>query len=396
MILHPLLAALRCLLLPALFSALLLTSCSPDDRRTAEEGGAPAAEAAWQESRIAHAQNFTLEYHPGYKLLQVKQPFPGAIRPYTYLLLPRGQALPEGVAADAVVRIPVQRLISLSTTHLPALDMLGETNTLVGFAQAEFISSPAQRQRLEGGQLTNIGSTQGMSPEQLLALQPDLIMAFGMGPDDGSLQLLHRTGVPVVLNADFLETSPLGRAEWIKFMAAFFNREQQADSVFGQIAHRYDSLKSLTRGVQQRPGVFSGLVYGDVWYMPGGQSWAAQFLADAGADYLWADTESAGSLPLPFEGVYGRAHAAPFWINVADTPSLRALAAADERYTRFRAWQQGQVYTYSRRKNPGGGLEYLELGYARPDLVLADLIRILHPELLPHHALYFYQQLPQE
>jgi iron complex transport system substrate-binding protein len=216
-----------------------------------------------------------------------------------------------------------------------------------------------------------------------------------MGPDDGSLQVLQRTGVPVLLNADFLETSPLGRAEWVKFTAALLNREREGDSIFQQIVHRYDSLKGLAGGVQERPQVFSGIVYGDVWYMPGGKSWAAQFLADAGADYLWRETESAGSLPLPFEGVYARAHQAPFWINVADTRSLAALAAADNRYRRFRAWQQGQVYTYTNKTNPGGGLEYLELGYARPDLVLADLIKILHPELLPDCSLYFYQRLPE-
>jgi iron complex transport system substrate-binding protein len=381
-------------LLSLAFLALLTTTaCNSDRQRAAEQ--AVAGESSWQETSLQHAQNFEIDYQPGYKLLRVQQPYPGATRPLTYLLLPHGQPLPEGVKADAVVRIPVQRIISLSTTHLPALDMLGDADKLVGFAQAQFISSPAQRQRLQQGALTDIGSPQGLSAEQLLSLQPDLIMAFGMGPDDGSLQVLQRTGVPVLLNADFLETSPLGRAEWVKFTAALLNREREGDSIFQQIVHRYDSLKGLAGGVQERPQVFSGIVYGDVWYMPGGKSWAAQFLADAGADYLWRETESAGSLPLPFEGVYARAHQAPFWINVADTRSLAALAAADNRYRRFRAWQQGQVYTYTNKTNPGGGLEYLELGYARPDLVLADLIKILHPELLPDYSLYFYQRLPE-
>ncbi|AHM62130.1 Fe3+-hydroxamate ABC transporter periplasmic protein [Flammeovirgaceae bacterium 311] len=388
-------AAGRCLITPLLLAfTLTYWSCRPNSTER-ENTETNINSAAWQSTPIQYAKTFELEYREGYKLIHVKQPYPGATRPYTYLLLPHGQPQPDSVEADAVVRIPVQRIISLSTTHLPALDMLGESNKLTGFAQSEFITSPAQRLRLEQGELTDIGSTQGLSPEQILSLQPDLIMAYGMGPDDGTLQVLHRTGVPVLLNADFLENNPLGRAEWIKFTAALLNREKEADSVFNQIVHRYDSLTALTKDVAQRPEVFSGIVYGDIWYMPGGRSWAATFLADAGANYLWGETAESGSVPLSLEQVFAKAHDAPFWINTADFSSLQAIAAADERYKRFRAWQQGQVYTYINKISPTGGNEYLELGYARPDMVLADLIKILHPELLPKHELYFYKQLPK-
>lgn len=370
-------------------------SCQSD--RTAEEQTpVAAASARWDSTTLLHAKAFSLEYKAGYKLMRVNQPYPGATRPYTYLLLPHGQAIPEGVKAEAVVRIPVQRIISLSTTHLPALDMLQQSDKLAGFPQTNLITSPVQRRRIARGELTDLGSSQGLSAEQIISLQPDLIMAYGMGPEDGTLQVLDRTGVPVLLNADFLETDPLGRAEWIKFTAALLNKEKAADSVFQQIKQRYDSLKSLTAKVKQRPAVFSGIVYGDTWYMPGGKSWAAQFLADAGAHYLWEDSDNAGSLPLSFEAVFARAHQAPYWINVADMSSLSALAAADSRYKRFRAWQEGRVYTFTNKVNATGGNEYLELGYARPDMVLADLIRILHPDLLPDHAFYFYQKLPRE
>ncbi|WP_224999607.1 ABC transporter substrate-binding protein [Cesiribacter sp. SM1] len=382
------------LLLPLILSLVLTHwSCRPE-RSEKETSELSNSTAAWHRTQTEYAQTFELEYGDGYKLIHVKQPYPGATRPYTYLLLPHGQPQPDSIMADAVVRVPVQRIISLSTTHLPALDMLGESDKLTGFAQAGFISSPAQRSRLEQGALTDIGSTQGLNPEQILSLQPDLIMAYGMGPDDGTLQVLDRTGVPVLLNADFLETSPLGRAEWIKFTGALLNKEREADSVFQQIVHRYDSLKSLTQNVAQRPEVFSGIVYGDIWYVPGGKSWAAQFLADAGASYLWSDTEASGSVPLSFEQVFAKAHDAPYWINTADFSSLQALTAADERYKRFRAWQQEQVYTYTNKINNTGGNEYLELGYARPDMVLADLIKILHPELMEGHELYFYKRLP--
>ncbi len=375
---------------------LLLTLFGCQSDRPAEEQAQGAAPVTWDSTTIQYAQAFEIEYQEGYKLIRVKQPYPGATRPYTYLLLPHGQSQPKEVTADAVVRIPVQRIISLSTTHLPALDMLQQSDKLVGFAQTNLISSPVQQRRIKQGTLSDIGSTQGLNPEQILSLQPDLIMAYGMGPDDGTLQVLHRTGVPVLLNADFLENDPLGRAEWIKFMAALLNKEKEADAVFLDIRQRYDSLKDLTAEVQQRPHVFSGVVYGDTWYMPGGESWAAQFLADAGAHYLWQNAPGTGSLPLSFEEVYAKANKAPYWINAANMTSLSALAAADSRYKYFRAWQEGQVFTYINKVSPTGGNEYLELGYARPDMVLADLIGILHPELLPTHELYFYKKLSLE
>lgn len=381
-----------------LFTALalsLLWSCDsgqPDN----VSANAESAGTDFHETRIEYAQQFSIAYEDGYKLIEVLQPYPGAEKGFRYLLLPRGQEAPAGITADAVVQIPVKEMVSLSTTHIPALDMLEAEEVLTGFPTTDLISTPTMRRRIDEGEIRELGAANGLNIEGLMELSPDLVMAYGMGPQDKSLRSLERTGIPVVLNADYMEQNPLGRAEWIKFMAAFLNKEKAADSIFTHIKNRYDSLASLTENIAERPTVFSGLVYSGTWYMPGGKNWSAQFFSDAGGDYLWSDNSETGSLQLSFESVFERAHDADYWIGVGNIPSLRALAEADSRYSKFKAWKEGQVYTYTARLGEKGGNEYLELGYSRPDMVLADLIKILHPELLPGYEMYFYERLKPE
>ena len=365
-----------------------------------EEGSASASaivgDTTFYKTSIEHARQFRIEYGDGYKIIEVLQAFPGAEKGFRYLLLPRGMETPEGVKADAIVRIPVKEMVSLSTTHIPALDMLGATNVLSGFPGTDLVSSASMRRRIDEGKVQDLGSASGINIEKLLESSPDLVMAYGMGPQDKSLRSLEKTGIPVVLNADYMEQSPLGRSEWIKFTAAFLNKEKEADSVFSSIKNRYDSLAALTANVEEKPAVFSGVVYNGTWFMPGGKSWASVFLADAGANYLWSNNEETGSLQLSFEAVLDKAQQAPYWIGAANYPSLEALAKADSRYQYFEAWQQGRVFTYTAREGATGGNEYLELGYSRPDIVLADLIKILHPELLPAYEMYFYERLKKE
>lgn len=382
-------------LLISIVTLLLFWACNG---RQKENSGSKAinSSSAFHETSIDYARQFRIEYADGYKLLEVLQPWPGAETGYRYLLLPHGAEKPAGVEADAVVRIPVTEMVCLSTTHIPALDMLDASHVLKGFPTTDFISSPSMRRRIEAGQVRELGASNSLNIEALMELSPDMVMAYGMGPQDKKLRSLERSGIPVVLNADFMEQSPLGRAEWIKFTAAFLNREQEADSVFSFIKNRYDSLATLTAGIHERPSVFSGVVYNGTWFMPGGKNWAAQFFSDAGADYLWSENNESGSLQLSFESVFDKAHDADLWIGAANYPSLRALAEADNRYSRFEAWKKGQVYTYTARLGETGGNEYLELGYSRPDIVLADLIRIIHPELLPGYEKYFYEKLTTE
>jgi len=201
-------------------------------------------------------------------------------------------------------------------------------------------------------------------------------------------------GFKPVVNASHMETTPLGRTEWIKFIAAFFNKEAEAECVFDDIVNRYEAMAEKTRTVSRRPTVFGGVAWRGTWYMPGGASYHARFLADAGADYLWRDDNYVGSKPVAIETVFERARDAEFWVDTKMCASLEELLAVDERYGLFASFRAGKVFNNDARVTREGGNDYWETGVARPDLVLADLISIFHPKLIPDHERIWYRQLP--
>jgi iron complex transport system substrate-binding protein len=302
---------------------------------------------------------------------------------------------PPADTGDAlVIEVPVNRIVAMTMTQLPHLSELGVLDTLVGVDSFLYINNPDVRKKIEAGELVEIGSGGQVNVEQALDLQPDLIMTYGVGnPEYDAHPKLLEANLKVVLDSEYMETSPLGRAEWIKFTAAFFNREAQATRVYSTIAGRYKEMAAKARSAATRPTVFTGAPYKGTWYMPGGKSYVAQLLADAGANYLWADDTSTGSQPLSFEEVFERARNADFWLNAGMWKSLADAKVEDERLTRFAAFQKGNVFNNNKRLNENGGNDYWETGVTNPHLVLADLIKIFHPELLPDHELYFYQQL---
>ena len=188
----------------------------------------------------------------------------------------------------------------------------------------------------------------------------------------------------------------MGRTEWLKFTAAFFNAEALAEKRFADIVAQYQQYAALVQDVPtgQRPTVFGGSLWRDTWHVAGGKSYPAQLIDAAGGAYLWADDDSEGSLPLDFEAVYEKAHAADVWLTMRNEwHSLAEVQAADERYVAFAAFASGRVYNANARLNAHGGNDYWENGLIEPHIVLADLIKIIHPDLLPEHALKFYKKL---
>ncbi|MBI5669584.1 MAG: ABC transporter substrate-binding protein [Chloroflexi bacterium] len=347
-----------------------------------------------QKVTITSATGFNVEYFNNYKLVTVSTPWQGAEEPVQYVLVQCGTPAPDNVDVP-VIEVPVQRFVSMSTTFIPHIVTQGLLDRVVAVDTVGYTSNEAVLARHEAGDLPEVGSGgSGTDPniELLVDLEPDLVMTQKFSPDDKGFALIEQAGLPVVLNADFLDTSPLGQAEWGKFIALFFNTEAVAEETFAGVKARYEDLKARTANVDNRPSVFANTPFGDTWYMPGGKSYLAQLLADAGADYLWSDDESTGSLFLDFETVFDRAAEADFWVNVVHT-SLDSLIAADERFADFAAVQAGNVYTNNARSNANGSSEYYETGVANPDVILANLVKIFHPDLLPEHDLYYYKQL---
>lgn len=293
------------------------------------------------------------------------------------------------------VQVPIQSMVALSATHVALAEALGAGDGILGVTQRTHLYSPGIRQAIEAGQVLEVAPGGNLNPEAALGLSPDLVMASVTGAADlAPYEVLQRAGIPVLVNAEWRESSPLGRAEWIRVMGALLGKQAQADSMFRRVESAYHQLRALVDTVAQRPVVFRGLGYQGVWYVPAGDSYAAGLMRDAGADYPWQDAPGQGSLPLDFEAVYPRAMAADFWLHAGAHTRLSELRAVDSRLARFPAVQRGRVYNPVRRMHPDGGNDYWETGTLRPDRVLADLIHIFHPERLPDHQLYYYLRLP--
>jgi iron complex transport system substrate-binding protein len=344
-----------------------------------------------------YASDVEVMYYPHYKIVRLMV---DGVQ-FEYVLLQCGTPTPEmfegtEIIDYQVIEVPVRSVITLSATFIPALDIIGELDAVVGLDESDYIYNPALRERADAGDLTEVGSME-LNVETVLDLDADLVLAnpFGLIGSDVYSQIVGG-GVPIALNADYLETTPLGRAEWIKLIALFFNREAEANAHFDGVAERYAALTTLAGEAAERPTVLVNGMFDGTWFVAGGQSYIARLIADAGGAYAWADDEAAGGVPLDFESVVERAADANVWLNPNFWFTLADGLAEDERYAEFAAFQNGQVYNNIRRVTPLGGNDYYEGALANPDLLLADLIAIFHPDLLPEHELVYYVQLPAE
>lgn len=344
---------------------------------------------------VTHA-SFSVEYFDNYKLVSVNDPWLGAEQSFQYLIVQCGTPAPDGYGDLPVIEVPVSTIVALSTTYLPQLESLGRLDRLVAVDSGLWTTTEAVQERVAAGDVIEVGMGTAINVEQLLDLDPDLIMSFGIGsPEYDSYPMLMDAGLPVVLNGDFVEQEPLGRTEWIKFLALFFNLESEAQAIFSAIEQEYEEVAALAASADNRPTVFLSSVYDGTWWMAGGGSYMAQMLEDAGAEYLWADSGSVGSNPIAFETVVEVASDADFWLNPDNSFWLTVddVLASDERYGSFAALQAGHLYNNNAIVNENGGNAILESGAANPHIVLRDLVKIFHPELLPDHELVYYRQV---
>jgi iron complex transport system substrate-binding protein len=345
------------------------------------------------ESGVTHAKGLLLERHQGLPLVTVKTPWPGG-KPVRYLLVPRGQPVPE-VADTTVVHTPVRSVVCMSTTFIAQLSVLDKVDTIVGVDRKRYVYSPEVRRMIAAGTVAEVGGDRTIDLERALAIKPDLVLTFGL--DDslaGTYRQLARAGVTTVFSADYLEPTPLGRCEWIRFFGLLFGAEQRANIYFAEVVKEYTALKQLTRDVKKRPTVLLNSPFKGTWYVPGGASYTACTLADAGGTYLWADDRKPGVLTVAFESVLAKGASADVWLNPGTWKTLADGRAVDERFALFAPFRAGRVYNYVGRTTEQGGNDFWESAAVRPHDVLRDLIRIFHPALLPEHQLFWYRKLP--
>ena len=362
----------------------LLFSCAEKQVQDQQKSSVP----------LDFATGFQLYQGDGFWEIEVSKGYPGSSENFRYLVLDAGVTM-NSTGYDAVVQLPIDAVVLTSTTQVPHLDALGQTDLLIGFPQTDLISSAKTRARIDAGKVKELGAGPSANPELVLDLQPDWIMISTLGEDLRYLDIFKQAGIPALINGEYVEQNPLGRAEWIKFTGVLLGNYPEALAQFEQIKKDYNEAEFLASSLQnkERPIVLSGVMYQDIWYAPGGESWAAQLLKKAGGNYVFGKESASGSLQLNYEVVLDQGTSAAMWIGAADFASIEEMGKVEPRYKAFAAWKTGEIYTYTAKKGATGGLEFFELGYLRPDLILKDLIKILHPELLPGYEPYFYQKL---
>lgn len=345
----------------------------------------------------SYATGFAVFQGEGFKVVEVRKAFPDEHSPFRYLVKEIPDLKLDETGFDAVIFLPISKVVLTSTTQVPHLDYLGVSDLLMGFPNLDLISSPQTRKLIDAGKVTDLGSGAQANIEKIIELDPDWVMISTLGEDLKNLEILKSAKIPAILNGEYVEQHPLGRAEWIKFTGVLLGKSEEAKTVFSQIQSDYNQASDLVKELpESKPKVMAGVMYKDIWYVPGADSWGARLLKVAGGDYLFKDKKGTGSVQLSYEYVLEHAQQADFWLGAADFKTLEEMENADPRYKHFDAFKQGNVYSYTQKKGAKGGLEYFELGYLRPDLILRDLVKIIHPDLLPEYSLYFYTKLDEK
>ena len=343
---------------------------------------------------IKYAKGFDIVEENGFKKLIIKSAYKGSNEIYEYKVYNKSSSKNLNDLDEKIIQVPIKEIIVTSTTHIPMVELLKEEKSIIGFPFSRYVSSEKTRQLIDLGKIKEIGKENALNTEILLDLQPELIVGYSVSSADKSLSTIQKSGINVIYNGDWLEETPLGRAEWIKFFGILFDKEQLADSIFNVIENNYLEAKKIALKSTKQQTVLSGAIMSkDIWNLPAGDSFVAQFLEDANVNYLWKNTKGKGSLSLSFESVFEKGINADYWIAPGYFSSKEQMLSSNKLYEKFTTFKEDKIYSPSIKKGKTGGIIYYELAPTRPDLVLKDIIKITNPELLPNYKLTFFEKM---
>ena len=372
------------LLLTTVFS---LASC----RNTCHDAQSPQTDIVVDSVYVPrHAKGFRVTYRSdGVRLLDIQEPTLADAPTERFALVPRGldaDSLPEDYT---VIRTPVQRIVCMTMTQLKCFSMLQAYDCVVATSDTRRMQNPEWLARLADGRMKRIGIEGNFNTEIVMATNPELIL---ISPHRrGGYEVLAQTGAPLMPFWAFNETSALGLSEWIRIAGLLLGKEQEAITLFSDMEREYNHWKTIAATVKHRPTVFSGELRGGHWYLPGGQSFYARLFADAGAEYFYKDDSHTGGVILDFEQVYAKAYNVEFWRVMNGFPGLftyDALQATDERYADFRAFRERKVVYCNLSSTP-----LYENMIGIPHILLKDMLKAMHPELLPDYTPQYYRLL---
>ncbi|MDD4514001.1 ABC transporter substrate-binding protein [Massilibacteroides sp.] len=364
-----------------LFLSILLFSCGGKQGKTVGE--------VTSLDSIRYATGFTVSAFDNYTVAEIINPWDTATILQRYILVDRNQPVPAGLPEGRIVRVPVQNLAVYSAVHIAFIDLLGEIDRVIGVCEPQYMNTPAIHEGITNGRIADLGESVSPNVERIVDINTEVIITSPF--QNMSYGAVEKLGIPIIEGADYMENSPLGRAEWIRFYGLLFDKVELADSLFKETESRYVALKEKVADIKTKPTVLPEKRYGATWFVPAGESYMAQLYADAGGDYIFKDTEGAGSVPMSFEAILDQAIHADFWlIKYHDAKDLTYAGLRGEYtpYENFDAFKKRSVYASNSAKVP-----YYEETPLHPDYLLADLARIFHPELFPEYTLRYFHAL---
>lgn len=293
---------------------------------------------------------------------------------------------------DNSIKIPVKKVICMSTSHIAFINTLNSNDKIIGVSGGEYIFNDILRDKYINHEIYEVGYDQNINFEKIIKYKPDVIFAYGV-ESDIYLKKLSELGVNVIYVADYLEETPLGKLEWIKFFSLFFEKEDIANNYFDSVWNNYNQLTNSVKKIATKPKVLSALPWKGSWYVPGNKSYLAKLITDAGGENIFNNIESNESKPLSIENVLMNALDADIWINPDAASSLEFIEKSDLKLTSIKAFKEKKVFNNNKRIIKNGGNDYWESGVVSPDKILNDLILIFHPNISKENDYFYYQNL---
>ncbi len=370
-----------------LMSTIVFFSVSCSEKKKQEEKLIPHSNT--------YAKGFEITEFESFKKITVFNPWEQANKiSIDYYLFQKGSRIPDSLKNKNIIFTPVQRIVCLSTSHVAFIDAVNESEKVVGVSGLKYVSSLKIRERIDEGLVVDVGYGQNLNYELLLKQKPELVMVYGIDSEvSNHIRKMEDLGINVIMNAEYLEETPLGKAEWIKFIGCLFEKETVASDFFQSVEQEYLYYKNLPKPVSEQPKVIVGLPFKDSWWVPGGNSYFAHLIEDAGGDYIGKNNDSHESYVISFENALIWASQATVWLNVGGVFSKPEILSSDERFKKFNVFNEGRIFNNNLKMNQQGGNDFWESGAVYPNKVLKDLIKVFYPKQLTEVKFEYYREI---
>ncbi len=378
-------------LVSGILLVIIISSCTDKNNTTNRNNN-----SNYKEIKLKYAELF--EIYKNKKITKlIIRPVKNSVIFEEFYLIDKEAKIPENLKNKKIIRTPVEKVVCLSTTYVSFIDLLNETETIIGLSGTKYVNNKKVQKNIRQGKTVEVGYEQNVDIELLMSLKPDVVFAYNLDNNLSSVvSKADKLNIPFISLNAYRETEILGVSEWLKFFAEFYDKEQESENKFTEIAKSYNENKQTANQTASKPLIMTAMPWQGAWYVPGGKSYISTLISDAGGNYVWKNDAGNKNLALSLEDVYNQAQNADIWINTGQANCKQDIISTDKRLEMFTALKNDKIFNRNARTNINGGNDYFESGTVRPDIILKDLIKIFHPELLPEHKLYYYKKIFSE